>query len=90
MDLNKCTCKISFPSPARRAYNAPTRPGTQVDGRIDDPQDSWKGKGLWMTSGNRTPAHIEGIDATSPGAHGKTLSSPLAVHFRLRPEPPAH
>jgi hypothetical protein len=61
-----------------------------VDGRIDDPQAGWKGKGLWVTSGNRTPAHIEGIDATSPGAPGKTLSSPLVVHFQLRPEPLAH
>ena len=34
-----------------------------VDGRIDDPNAGWKGKGLWVTSGNRAPAHIEGIDA---------------------------
>jgi hypothetical protein len=61
-----------------------------VDGRIDDPQAGWKGRGLWVTSGNRTPAHIEGIDAPNPGAPGKTLSSPLVVHFQLRPEPLAH
>jgi hypothetical protein len=61
-----------------------------LDGRIDDPNAGWKGKGLWVTSGNRTPAHIEGIDAPSPGAPGKTLSSPLVVHFQLRPEPLAH
>jgi hypothetical protein len=61
-----------------------------VDGRIDDPNASWKGKGLWVTSGNRTPAHIEGLDAPSPGAPGKTLSSPLVVHFQLRPDPLAH
>jgi hypothetical protein len=58
-----------------------------VDGRIDDSQAGWKGKGLWVTSGNRTPMHIEGIDAPSPGAPGRTLSSPLVVHFQLRPDP---
>jgi hypothetical protein len=61
-----------------------------VDGRIDDPKAGWKGRGLWVTSGNRTPMHIEGIDAPSPGAPGKTLSSPLVVHFQLRPDPLAH
>jgi hypothetical protein len=58
-----------------------------VDGRIDDPKAGWKGRGLWVTSGNRTPMHIEGVDASSPGAPGKTLSSPLVVHFQLRPDP---
>jgi hypothetical protein len=58
-----------------------------VDGRIDDPKAGWKGKGLWVTSGNRTPMHIEGVDAPSPGAPGKTLASPLVVHFQLRPDP---
>lgn len=58
-----------------------------VDGRIDDQGTGWKGRGLWVTSGNRTPAHIEGIDAPSPGAPGATLSSPLIVHFQLRPDP---
>jgi hypothetical protein len=58
-----------------------------VDGRIDDPKAGWKGKGLWVTSGNRTPMHIEGIDAPTPGAPGKTLSSPLVVRFQLRPDP---
>lgn len=55
-----------------------------LDGRIDDPRAGWKGKGLWATSGTRTPAHIEGIDAPSAGAPGKTLSSPLVVHFKIR------
>ena len=58
-----------------------------VDGRIDDPRAGWKGRGLWVTSGNRTPMHIEGVDAPTPGAPGKTLSSPLVVHFQLRPDP---
>lgn len=61
-----------------------------VDGRIDDPNAGWKGRGLWATSGNRTPFHIEGIDAPAPGAPGRTpqtLSSPLVVQFQLRPNP---
>ena len=58
-----------------------------IDGRIDDPTAGWKGKGLWVTSGNRTPMHIEGIDAPSAGAPGKTLASPLVVRFQLRPDP---
>ncbi len=64
-----------------------------IDGRIDDPKAGWKGRGLWATSGNRTPVHIEGIDAPAPGAPGarlETRSSPLAVHFQLRPDPLAH
>jgi hypothetical protein len=64
-----------------------------IDGRIDDPNAGWKGRGLWVTSGNRTPFHIEGIDAPTPGAPGKTqatLSSPLVVNFQLRPDPLAH
>jgi hypothetical protein len=64
-----------------------------LDGRIDDPGAGWKGRGLWVTSGNRTPMHIEAIDARAPGAPGTTpatLSSPLVVHFQLRPDPLAH
>jgi hypothetical protein len=64
-----------------------------IDGRIDDPNAGWKGRGLWVTSGNRTPFHIEGIDAPAPGAPGKTqatLSSPLVVNFQLRPDPLTH
>jgi hypothetical protein len=64
-----------------------------LDGRIDDPNAGWKGRGVWVTSGNRTPAHIEGIDAPLPGAPGAsaaTLSSPMVVNFQLRPDPLAH
>jgi len=64
-----------------------------LEGRIDDPKAGWKGRELWATSGNRTPFHIEGIDAPAPGAPGatpETLSSPLVVEFQLRPNPLAH
>jgi len=47
------------------------------DGRIDDPQAGWKGRGLWTTSGDRAPWLMEG---------GKG-SKPRAVHFQLRPDP---
>ncbi|MDP2644893.1 MAG: carboxypeptidase-like regulatory domain-containing protein [Desulfobacterales bacterium] len=47
------------------------------DGRIDDPNSGWKGRGLWTTSGDRTPWLMEG---------GKG-SKPLVVHFQLRPDP---
>jgi hypothetical protein len=61
-----------------------------LEGRIDDPKAGWKGRALWATSGNRTPFHIEGIDAPAPGAPGstpETRSSPLVVEFQLRPDP---
>jgi hypothetical protein len=32
----------------------------------------------------------KGIDAPCPGTPGRTLSSPLVVHFQLRPDPLAH
>jgi hypothetical protein len=47
------------------------------DGRIDDPNAGWKGRGLWTTSGDRAPWLMEG---------GKG-SRPRAVHFQLRPDP---
>ena len=48
-----------------------------MDGRIDDPNGGWKGRGLWSTFGNRTPFHVEGGKGTSP----------KVVHFQLRPDP---
>jgi len=47
------------------------------DGRIDDPKAGWKGRGLWTTSGDRTPWLKEG---------GKG-AKPIVVHFQLRPDP---
>jgi hypothetical protein len=31
-----------------------------LDGRIDDPNAGWKGRGLWTSIGDRTPWLIEG------------------------------
>jgi len=48
-----------------------------MDGRIDDPNAGWKGRGLWATVSTRTPFHMEG---------GKGTTSKV-VHFQLRPDP---
>ena len=50
------------------------------EGRIDDPSAGWKGRGLWVPSGDRTPWLKEGGQGTRP----------LVVHFQVRPDPLAH
>jgi hypothetical protein len=49
-----------------------------VDGRIDDPNAGWKGRGMWASTGNRTPFHDEGV--------GKG-NVPKLVKLQLRPDP---
>ena len=51
-----------------------------MDGRIDDPEAGWKGRGLWATVSTRAPFHME---------TGKGTTSKVA-HFQLRPDPLAH
>jgi hypothetical protein len=48
-----------------------------LDGRIDDPNAGWKGRGLWSTVSTRTPFHME----TGRGTTSKV------VKFQLRPDP---
>jgi hypothetical protein len=48
-----------------------------MDGRIDDANAGWKGKGMWATYSTRTPFHIEG---------GKGTTSKV-VKLQLRPDP---
>jgi hypothetical protein len=48
-----------------------------LDGRIDDAAAGWKGRGIWVTSGDRTPWHKEGGKGTKP----------LVVQFQVRPSP---
>jgi hypothetical protein len=48
-----------------------------LDGRIDDANAGWKGRGVWTTSGDRTPWLKEGGKGTVP----------IAFHFQLRPNP---
>ena len=47
------------------------------EGRIDDPDAGWKGRGLWVPSGDRTPwLKEDGVG-----------SRPMVVHFQVRPNP---
>ncbi len=48
-----------------------------MDGRIDDANAGWKGRGLWATVSTRAPFHME----TGEGTTSKVL------HFQLRPDP---
>jgi hypothetical protein len=47
------------------------------EGRIDDPDAGWKGRGIWVPEGDRTPWLKEG---------GKG-QKPIVVHFQVRPDP---
>ena len=51
-----------------------------VDGRIDDPNGGWKGRGLWTTSGTRANFHNEG---------GK-LNTAKVYKIQVRPDPLAN
>jgi hypothetical protein len=48
-----------------------------MDGRIDDPNTGWKGKGLWSTWGTRAVFHTE----------GGTSNMSKVVKFQMRPDP---
>ena len=48
-----------------------------LDGRIDDPNAGWKGRGLWSTVSTRAPFHME----TGKG------TPPIAMKFQVRPDP---
>jgi hypothetical protein len=48
-----------------------------MDGRIDDPNGGWKGRGIWTTVSTRAPFHME----TGNGTTSKV------VRFQLRPDP---
>ena len=48
-----------------------------LDGRIDDPNAGWKGRGLWATVSTRAPFHMEG---------GKGTTSKV-MKFQIRPSP---
>ena len=50
------------------------------EGRIDNPDAGWKGRGLWIPSGDRTPWLKEGGKGTRP----------LVVHMQMRPNPLAN
>jgi hypothetical protein len=48
-----------------------------IDGRIDNPNTGWKGRGLWASTETRVIWHAE-------GGKGQV---PQMVHFQLRPDP---
>ena len=48
-----------------------------LDGRIDDPNAGWKGRGVWATYGAAVTWHIEGGKGVKPGI----------VKFQVRPDP---
>ena len=48
-----------------------------LDGRIDNPNGGWKGRGLWANYGTHFVWHVEG----GKGTKGKI------VHFQVRPDP---
>lgn len=51
-----------------------------MDGRIDDPDGGWKGRGVWATVSTRAPFHMEG---------GKGTTSKV-LHFQMRSSPLDH
>jgi hypothetical protein len=51
-----------------------------LDGRIDNPQGGWKGKGIYTPIATRAPFHMEG---------GKGTASKL-IRFQMRPDPLAN
>jgi len=48
-----------------------------MDGRIDDADAGWKGRGIWTTISTRAPFHME-------GGQGNTSK---VIKFQLRPDP---
>jgi hypothetical protein len=48
-----------------------------MDGRIDNPDAGWKGRGVWATISTRAPFHMEG---------GKGTTSKV-FKFQIRPDP---
>ncbi|MEJ2132480.1 MAG: hypothetical protein P8Y95_12895, partial [Gammaproteobacteria bacterium] len=48
-----------------------------LDGRIDDPNAGWKGRGVWASNNNLVPRHTEG---------GSGMTSEI-VRFQIRPDP---
>ena len=54
-----------------------------LDGRIDDPNTGWKGRGLWSSTGADTVWHAEG----GMDEKRNSVSMPIIVKFQIRPDP---
>ena len=60
-----------------------------VDGRIDDPNAGWKGKGVYSGSAQDTVWHTEGAIKYENGKWVNT-QRPMIVKFQVRPNPLAN
>ena len=58
------------------------------DGRIDDPDAGWKGRGWWATWSGRAPSHIEGVGGAKDGSGPS--GTPFVAQIQLRPDPLAN
>ena len=60
-----------------------------LDGRIDDPNAGWKGRGVYSSTGADTVWHAEGGLAADDGKY-VSISKPILVKFQVRPHPLAN
>ena len=60
-----------------------------LDGRIDDPNAGWKGRGIYSSTGADTVWHAEGGLAADDGEY-VSISKPILVKFQVRPHPLAY
>ena len=60
-----------------------------MDGRIDDPNAGWKGRGVYSSTGADTVWHAEGGLAVENGEY-RSVSKPILVKFQIRPHPLAN
>jgi hypothetical protein len=57
-----------------------------LDGRIDDPNAGWKGRGVYSSTGADTVWHSEGGIAKKDGKY-YSVAKPILVKFQVRPDP---
>ena len=57
-----------------------------MDGRIDDPNAGWKGRGIWSSTGADTVWHSENAMAKKDGKF-YSVAKPILVKFQVRPDP---
>ena len=60
-----------------------------LDGRIDDPDADWKGRGVYSSTGSDTVWHAEDGLAVEDGMY-RSISKPILVKFQFRPHPLAN
>ena len=60
-----------------------------LDGRIDDTDAGWKGRGVYSSTGSDTVWHAEDGSAVENGEY-RSISKPILVKFQFRPHPLAN